>query len=543
MDDLNQQERKLLTEVKKIENVDVDNPQKSKQNTEAENKLIDEYNSVKEKINETRADFFAEKTKLIAKETLERGGKLYFSLDGLATDTMKYDKNKTSVDFDKLKDLFDSSNPYYDAVTSKELRYLYENYKDNPNLKFTIKDHIIENPLKTLKVEDMEASSTGEKNSVVLEKNLFPNLFKNKSKDQGPVIKHLGGEETTSHYFPLDKIVTKNADISKDMKVNLDNIKKAFTPGDKHYNDSESKSLREMYKKDPSMEQTKFIIGNQVIENPFKNPELQGYIKSQQAKEPQVTNREKKAPPVPTPRTKRGVAEESSQNRKGLRSQENGVVSDGYYVDRVVNQRSQAPSTGEPVYADLKFVKPNSKAIQDGRVESDYAEVGKRREEFLEAPTRELPPIPKEARKLPVKPKVPGKPTKQALRNQENVEPGSYYANRLINQTSQAPSAGEPIYADLQFGRVNSRTVQDGHVESDYAEIGRKNKAVSEDSIYENLDQLRALEKRKNPVVMEKSLFPNPFKSKAKEDRKSTRLNSSHANISYAVFCLKKKKT
>src|SRR3712207_7014278 len=29
--------------------------------------------------------------------------------------------------------------------------------------------------------------------------------------------------------------------------------------------------------------------------------------------------------------------------------------------------------------------------------------------------------------------------------------------------------------------------------------------------------------------------------SKAK-DRKSTRLNSSHANISYAVFCLKKKK-
>src|SRR3712207_7740117 len=29
--------------------------------------------------------------------------------------------------------------------------------------------------------------------------------------------------------------------------------------------------------------------------------------------------------------------------------------------------------------------------------------------------------------------------------------------------------------------------------------------------------------------------FPGP-------DRKSTRLNSSHANISYAVFCLKKKK-
>src|SRR3712207_8047272 len=30
---------------------------------------------------------------------------------------------------------------------------------------------------------------------------------------------------------------------------------------------------------------------------------------------------------------------------------------------------------------------------------------------------------------------------------------------------------------------------------------------------------------------------------RALKDRKSTRLNSSHANISYAVFCLKKKKT
>src|SRR3712207_7877861 len=31
-------------------------------------------------------------------------------------------------------------------------------------------------------------------------------------------------------------------------------------------------------------------------------------------------------------------------------------------------------------------------------------------------------------------------------------------------------------------------------------------------------------------------------RERARRDRKSTRLNSSHANISYAVFCLKKKK-
>src|SRR3712207_7149645 len=36
--------------------------------------------------------------------------------------------------------------------------------------------------------------------------------------------------------------------------------------------------------------------------------------------------------------------------------------------------------------------------------------------------------------------------------------------------------------------------------------------------------------------------FGDYFKKEAVEDRKSTRLNSSHANISYAVFCLKKKK-
>src|SRR3712207_7377241 len=33
-----------------------------------------------------------------------------------------------------------------------------------------------------------------------------------------------------------------------------------------------------------------------------------------------------------------------------------------------------------------------------------------------------------------------------------------------------------------------------------------------------------------------------PLVNTAHQDRKSTRLNSSHANISYAVFCLKKKK-
>src|SRR3712207_9480117 len=38
------------------------------------------------------------------------------------------------------------------------------------------------------------------------------------------------------------------------------------------------------------------------------------------------------------------------------------------------------------------------------------------------------------------------------------------------------------------------------------------------------------------------STLPGRYAHHLKADRKSTRLNSSHANISYAVFCLKKKK-
>src|SRR5690606_41987215 len=37
-------------------------------------------------------------------------------------------------------------------------------------------------------------------------------------------------------------------------------------------------------------------------------------------------------------------------------------------------------------------------------------------------------------------------------------------------------------------------------------------------------------------------LVPNLRDAKGNRDRKSTRLNSSHVKISYAVFCLKKKK-
>src|SRR5947209_11785279 len=58
------------------------------------------------------------------------------------------------------------------------------------------------------------------------------------------------------------------------------------------------------------------------------------------------------------------------------------------------------------------------------------------------------------------------------------------------------------------------------------------------DDIYVSPSQIKRFELRTGDTIMGQVRPP-----KEGEDRKSTRLNSSHANISYAVFCLKKKKT
>src|SRR2546422_4638400 len=49
----------------------------------------------------------------------------------------------------------------------------------------------------------------------------------------------------------------------------------------------------------------------------------------------------------------------------------------------------------------------------------------------------------------------------------------------------------------------------------------------------------KIVEGKMSKFYEEVCLYEQPF---IKEDRKSTRLNSSHGYISYAVFCLKKKK-
>src|SRR3712207_6957342 len=55
-------------------------------------------------------------------------------------------------------------------------------------------------------------------------------------------------------------------------------------------------------------------------------------------------------------------------------------------------------------------------------------------------------------------------------------------------------------------------------------------------------DQLELLQARRIVVRLLRHLEGRLHVRRQDADRKSTRLNSSHANISYAVFCLKKKK-
>src|SRR3712207_8684123 len=78
-----------------------------------------------------------------------------------------------------------------------------------------------------------------------------------------------------------------------------------------------------------------------------------------------------------------------------------------------------------------------------------------------------------------------------------------------------------------------------------YTTLFRSQKAIAERIRAEDADYLLVLKAnhgRAFEAVPCAGTSSAPASAAARADRKSTRLNSSHANISYAVFCLKKKK-
>src|SRR3712207_8688014 len=73
-----------------------------------------------------------------------------------------------------------------------------------------------------------------------------------------------------------------------------------------------------------------------------------------------------------------------------------------------------------------------------------------------------------------------------------------------------------------------------------YTTLFRSSEALAAFSDQSEQDEIGA---RLQPVVPPDVMCLDlPLLERTSVDRKSTRLNSSHANISYAVFCLKKKK-
>ncbi|GJJ80245.1 hypothetical protein PcPA57_09650 [Pasteurella canis] len=459
---LTDQEQSMYDALRKNDKFDMEELQESSNYTTAENSAIREYKNTQNALNDARMDFFAEKTKFIAKETLERGGQLYFALDGLATDTMTFRAN-TKIDLNRLKEVFDPNNPHYDSVTSRELRYLYENYKDHPNLKFTIKDHVIENPFKTLEIPITENTVSSSEQNTVYKKQLLPSLFKRKAKSDGPKIEHLGGStEKDAFYFPLDKIVTKDRGISKDMKVNMENIKKAFNPRDKHYDSVEARNLRALYEQDPTMSSTRFVIGNQVIENPFKSPELQDYIKKHHVSSPVAVKTAKPLPALPKTGSKEQTVQKVQQTapKKPVQPPKpkaekvvdpNAIYAqvnknrktaevEGFYPesqlrtrsDKIVEQVSHVPTT-EPTYADLQFSHKTNRVQSRSENEVIYDKVA--------APVKGTSP------KTTAKPQKPQKPLSKGIIPESQLKTRS---DKIAEQVSRVPTT-EPTYAELQF--------------------------------------------------------------------------------------------
>src|SRR3712207_7064042 len=72
------------------------------------------------------------------------------------------------------------------------------------------------------------------------------------------------------------------------------------------------------------------------------------------------------------------------------------------------------------------------------------------------------------------------------------------------------------------------------------AEPARELRAVHDRHLVVGDDEVRAVVLQ--PLQRVERVGEDLHRDPCLQDRKSTRLNSSHANISYAVFCLKKKK-
>src|SRR5688572_31646296 len=140
----------------------------------------------------------------------------------------------------------------------------------------------------------------------------------------------------------------------------------------------------------------------------------------------------------------------------------------------------------------------------------------------------------------------------QDKKTEDKVEP----VTASNTETPPSPLNYSVLYSDWEIGkRENMNTVLSLYKAWDESSVdtmknifadsvildlpGKRRITSSRDSITGALIKYRsAYSKTANQVL---SVYPL-LNKETNEDRKSTRLNSSHSQISYAVFCLKKKK-
>src|SRR5699024_4137719 len=84
----------------------------------------------------------------------------------------------------------------------------------------------------------------------------------------------------------------------------------------------------------------------------------------------------------------------------------------------------------------------------------------------------------------------------------------------------------------LSFQRIFSNTMEDYS-----SAIDKKDRKII--AILDELEQSNVIKKHYKKHIRPIDYFTKVWNKEVKADRKSTRLNSSHVSISYAVFCLK----
>src|SRR5690349_24798406 len=101
----------------------------------------------------------------------------------------------------------------------------------------------------------------------------------------------------------------------------------------------------------------------------------------------------------------------------------------------------------------------------------------------------------------------------------------------LPSKCAQRSLAALLVFFGCCFSAAETRA-QDGSTEAPHADSKTANNAefiAAADEVLQQMSEITGLK------------LLTPLKKSLRSDRKSTRLNSSHVEISYAVFCLKKK--